>query len=327
MIAKKEIIVLNGGGHKGIVKISRLTGRQGYIKINCSLDFRPNGAKLYLIGNNIAQTVLNDTNCDVEVPFDASDEIGCVLRSSSVTMFGGSGSKSEMLKKIDAFNRETTVKASACEAPEATAKQKKEVISDEADADGSLQSTSSQSNAKVQKSVSPDEPDSDDSLQSTSSRSNAKVQKSVNPDEPDSDDSLQNRISQRKEKAFVGVASKAEASVFSEWTKYDGNNFYYAVKPQIDEMFICYPSDDLLTATVPNSKWVRVDAEDGYYVVGLLFDGDDPSFICYGVPQADEGGQAPAELENTCVWLPVASDDIAGYWMIYQSAKTGEIIK
>ena len=249
MIAKKEIIVLNGGGHKGIVKISRLTGRQGYIKINCSLDFRPNGAKLYLIGNNIAQTVLNDTNCDVEVPFDASDEIGCVLRSSSITMFGGSGSKSEMLKKIDAFNRETTVKASACEAPEATVKQKKEVISDEADADGSL------------------------------------------------------------------------------WSPYAGNNFYYAVKPQIDEMFICYPSDDLLTATVPNSKWVRVDAEDGYYVVGLLFDGDDPSFICYGVPQTDEGGQAPAELENTCVWLPVASDDIAGYWMIYQSAKTGEIIK
>ena len=301
MIAKKEIIVLNGGGHKGIVKISRLTGRQGYIKINCSLDFRPNGAKLYLIGNNIAQTALNDTNCDVEVPFDASDEIGCVLRSSSVTMFGGSGSKSEMLKKIDAFNREMTVKASACEAPEATVKQKKEVISDEANADGSLQNAQSQSNAQVQKSVS--------------------------PHEPDSDNSLQNRISQRKEKAFVGVASKAEASVFSEWTKYDGNNFYYAVKPQIDEMFICYPSDDLLAATVPNSKWVRVDAEDGYYVVGLLFDGDDPSFICYGVPQTDEGGQAPAELENTCVWLPVAADDIAGYWMIYQSAKTGEIIK
>lgn len=301
MIAKKEIIVLNGGGHKGIVKISRLTGRQGYIKINCSLDFRPNGAKLYLIGNDIAQTVLNDTNCDVEVPFDASGEIGCVLRSSSVTMFGGSGSKSEMLKKIDAFNRAQAVKASACEAAEAATKTKNE--------------------------VGPDEPDLDESSQDTVSRNNAKVQKSVSPDEPDSDDSLQNRISPRKEKAFVGVASKAEASVFSEWTKYDGNNFYYAVKPQIDEMFICYPSDDLLAATVPNSKWVRVDAEDGYYVVGLLFDGDDPSFICYGVPQTDEGGQAPAELENTCVWLPVASDDIAGYWIIYQSAKTGEIIK
>lgn len=301
MIAKKEIIVLNGGGHKGIVKISRLTGRQGYIKINCSLDFRPNGAKLYLIGNDIAQTVLNDTNCDVEVPFDASGEIGCVLRSSSVTMFGGSGSKSEMLKKIDAFNRAQAVKASACEAAEAATKTKNE--------------------------VGHDEPDFDESSQDTVSRNNAKVQKSVSPDEPDLDDSLQNRISQRKEKAFVGVASKAEASVFSEWTKYDGNNFYYAVKPQIDEMFICYPSDDLLAATVPNSKWVRVDAEDGYYVVGLLFDGDDPSFICYGVPQTDEGGQAPAELENTCVWLPVASDDIAGYWIIYQSAKTGEIIK
>ena len=102
MIARKEIIILNGGGHKGIIKISGVTGKTGVAKISCSLDFRPNGAKLYLIGDNVAQMTLNNTNCEDEVSFYAKSEIGCVLRSSSITMFGGSGSKSEMLKKIDA---------------------------------------------------------------------------------------------------------------------------------------------------------------------------------------------------------------------------------
>ena len=137
----------------------------------------------------------------------------------------------------------------------------------------------------------------------------------------------------KKTKPYVGVSAKSEVKPLGDWIKYDGNNFYYAVKPQIDEMFICYPEEKLLTDSVPNSKWVRVDAEDGYYVVGLLFDEDEPSFICYGVPQfgaQDKNARrAPEELENMCVWLPLNDSEglIEGYWMIYQSAKTGEIIK
>ena len=109
----------------------------------------------------------------------------------------------------------------------------------------------------------------------------------------------------------------------SEWTKYDGNNFYFAVKPQIDEMFVCYPEEKTLCDAVPNSKWVRVDVKDGYYVVGVLFNEDDPSFICYGVPSPQKA-EPPKELQNACVWLPVGD---GGYWIIYQSARNGEIVK
>lgn len=129
---------------------------------------------------------------------------------------------------------------------------------------------------------------------------------------------------------YVGAAVSDGVNPLGEWTRYDGNNFYYAVKPQIDEMFICYPEEKLLNETVPHSKWVRVDAEDGCYVVGVMYEGDEVSFICYGVPEkvGDKRAYAPKELENTCVWLPVSgSDTVAGYWIIYQSAKTGEIIR
>ena len=136
--------------------------------------------------------------------------------------------------------------------------------------------------------------------------------------------------SEEERRAYVDASARSDVNPLGEWTKYDGNNFYYAVKPQIDEMFVCYPEEEILVSTVPNSKWVRVDAEDGYYVGGLLYDENEPSFICYGVPQikSDALVKAPPELQNMCVWLPVnVSESVSGYWIIYQSAKTGEIIK
>lgn len=107
--------------------------------------------------------------------------------------------------------------------------------------------------------------------------------------------------------------------------KYDGNNFYYAVKPQIDELFVRYPEEKILNDAVANSKWAHVQTGEDYYVVGVLFNDDEPSFICYGVP-ASSKQNPPSELENACVWLPVG-DGSGGYWVIYQSARTGEIVR
>ena len=281
MAAKKQIIVLSGGGRKGIVKISSVAGARDIARISCSLDFRPNGAKLYLFGDNIAKVILNDTNFDGEVAFSATGDAGCVLRSSSVTMFGGNGAKSEMLKKIEVYER-----AEAALAGEKKTDAKRKDI---------------ENSAPVYE------------------KDDGEAENGRQDDKPAEEDI-------KEEKAYVGVSAKS-ASPLGEWTKYDGNNFYYAVKPQIDEMFICYPSEELLTATVPNSKWVRVDAEDGYYVVGLLFDEDEPSYICYGVPEYQKNAKTPDELDGACVWLPLSNDSLVGYWMIYQSAHTGEIIK
>ena len=296
MSVRKEIIVLSGGGHKGIVKISGVTGKDNLARISCTLDFRPIGATLYLVGDNIAQIKLNDINCEVEVPFSAEYETGCVVRSSSLTMFGGKGAKSLMLKRIDDFIHAEAQKAAA-----------------------SKVKTKAQNEAcKVSSKVKSDEPKEHNECEEKN--------KTETQNFDTSDKS-------KKSKSYVGVSAKSDVKPLGDWIKYDGNNFYYAVKPQIDEMFICYPEEKLLTESVPNSKWVRVDAEDGYYVVGLLFDEDEPSFICYGVPQLvtqeNNARRAPEELENMCVWLPLNDGDglIDGYWMIYQSAKTGEIIK
>ncbi len=252
---KKEIVVLSGAGHKGIVKLQSAPTCANNVKGTCNLDFRPSNASLYLVGENIAKVQLYGTNTAFEVPFCAKNEFGCVVRSSSVTMFGGSIPSGKILKRIEEFNKQTTLKTTV-----------KSCCDKRADC---LQS------------------------QNASTTAEHSIERAFAVDELD------------------------------EWTKYDGDNFYYAVKPQIDELFVRYPEETPLNAAVANSKWVHVQTDDTYYVVGVLFSDDEPTFICYGVPAATKQ-TPPAELENACVWLPVGD---GGYWVIYQSARTGEIVK
>jgi len=389
---KKEIIILNGGGHKGIVKISAVTGKDDTAKVECTLDFMPRDAVLYIIGDNVAQIALNGTKCTVEVPFYASGASCCVVKSTALTLFGGEGAKSDMLRRIDVYNRElkrmkneheselkrlnadkaakegkaaseTNLK---CKVDEGT----RECNCEHSDCgeggcgqtDGGSDCGHKSCEQEKRSCGSKDGTDCDLNFNRCrrevdngggENRNDFSENAETHYDCPSDSCDLKDRMksddksaqgdfarenSQHVQGASCQSAEEAAkkfdtASLLGEWTKYDGNNFYYAVKPQIDELFVCYPEEKNLSEGVPNSKWVRVDAEDGYYVVGLLFDEDEPSFICYGVPEyldADKR-RAPQELENMCVFLPLDFSEgerkATGYWVIYQSAKTGEIIK
>lgn len=251
---KKEIVILSGGGHKGIVKLQGDLIRGETIKGSCNVDFRPTNAYLYLIGDNISKVALNDTNTTFEVPFRAKCEFGCAVRSSAITMFGGSISNGKIIKKIDEYNKQSTLKKPI-----------------------KAQSIAAQNSQSL-------------------------------PPENQS----------QKPLTILDITDNKDR------VKYDGNNFYYAVKPQIDELFICYPEEKALVEAVENSRWVRVDAQDESYVVGLLFENEEPAYLCYGMP-AKTDAAPPPELDGACSWLPVSAED--GYWVIYQSAHSGEIIK
>ena len=108
--------------------------------------------------------------------------------------------------------------------------------------------------------------------------------------------------------------------------RFDGSNFYLSVKPQLDEIFVCYPEEEVLNGLVPNSRWVRINTPDGYYVVGLILDGDAVSYICYGVPSTDRN-IPPTEIADFAVWLSLGGGEGRGYWLIYQDALTGKCLK
>ena len=272
MEVKKDIFVLLGAGHKGSVKISREDGKRT-VKIECNLDFRPNGATLYLIGDEIAKTTLYDSKTTLELPFSSKTLQGCVVRTSAITMFGGRGNKAEMLAKIDGE------------------KHRKQ--------DG----TTSKNVVDFE-------------------------QKSIKKSHQKSNENVAENLSSNEDKIEESNIAKllSETSQSAGVLKYNGSNFYLAIKPQLDEMFVCYKQEETLNDAVENSSWVHVDAEDGYYVVGIVRNGDKPTHICYGVPSKD-GKDVPPELKNLCVWIPVKSEEVKGYWVIYQSAIDGEIVR
>lgn len=143
--------------------------------------------------------------------------------------------------------------------------------------------------------------------------------------------SVENNVEESKNNDVSGLSSQEEkrdeSRIFSfDTVRFDGNNFYLSVKPQIDEIFVCYPEEEVLNNLVPNSKWVHINTPDGYYVVGLILDGDVVSYICYGVPSTDKN-TPPIELVDLAVWLPLGENDGKGYWVIYQDAQTGKCLK
>ena len=93
-------------------------------------------------------------------------------------------------------------------------------------------------------------------------------------------------------------------------------------------MFTCYPVDNELTNAVPGGKWVRVNTEDDYYVVGVIFELDEPKYICYGI-HGEFNKKPPEEISDVCDWVPLNLDnpEAEGYWMIYQDCLTGKTIK
>ena len=133
------------------------------------------------------------------------------------------------------------------------------------------------------------------------------------------------KVQENSEKieTFSGEHDKAEATVFFGGIEFSGNNFYQAVKAQLDEMFVCYPLETRLIERIPNSKWIRVDYENEYYVVGLIYELDEVIYVCYGIPGSDKI-LPPDEIKDVSQFVDI--DEDGGVWMIFQDAKTGKCI-
>lgn len=106
-------------------------------------------------------------------------------------------------------------------------------------------------------------------------------------------------------------------------------NFYDQVKDQIDKLFEEYERESLLEQLLPNTKWVKVKYEDSesFYVLGLIYEDDTIKYIAYGLP-AENSTKPPKDLQEYAQWLPLDSSNpqLEGYWLVYQSADSGESI-
>lgn len=109
----------------------------------------------------------------------------------------------------------------------------------------------------------------------------------------------------------------------------NSDGYYLSVKAEMDELLQKYPKDDTLQGAFCCSEWIRVKGEAGnpQYLVGVVYEEGKAKYICYAL-SAEDRNNPPAEIRDVCTFVPSTpfSDD-KGFFVIFQSASTGECIK
>lgn len=109
----------------------------------------------------------------------------------------------------------------------------------------------------------------------------------------------------------------------------DTDGYYLSVKAEIDALFEKYPRDDTLKGAFLCSEWVRVKGEEKapQYLVGVLYEDGKARYICYALA-AQNPDSPPDEIKSVCSFVPTTPfEDSVGFFVIFQSAVSGECIK
>ncbi len=104
-------------------------------------------------------------------------------------------------------------------------------------------------------------------------------------------------------------------------------DFYEKKREVIEKLFCSRRRVEELEKLLPFSKWVKIDYDSfRHYIVGVI--GAEPDFICYGVPSVYTP-TPPSRICGGCVFLPLnpVRPQGEGYWLFYQDAKSGKIVK
>lgn len=324
MAFQKVIIVMSGGGNTGLVKLSGSFDGLNKVKCECRCPLTGTESKLYIIADEVTEITVESSDKTFEVPIAAKSDIACLLSTGGRTLTGSSGGRADRRQlegRIDLYKRERNKQLKEKKDAELRAREKerkeREAAKEAAYAEEKAARHDDDISGKEQ------------IAQAASDRCNTETasQRDMRYDG--------NNSYARRANAFADTDTAKTAdnsyvgSVLQDGITYDGTNFYQAVKPQLDEMFVRYPAEQRLNSIVPNSKWVRIDVDgDDYYVVGILYDLSQPTFICYGIPGV-RNVAPPSEIADVSVWLPLdnAHPDGAGFWVIYQSAHNGKCIK
>ncbi len=131
------------------------------------------------------------------------------------------------------------------------------------------------------------------------------------------------------EKKGLDVAKNDDAAHVRRSIKTDPDGYYYSVKEEIDRLFKTYPKDKTLSNAFLESAWVRVkgSAKEPQYLVGVLLNEGKVRYICYALA-AEDKSSPPEEIKNVCTFVPVSVyDDTKGFFVIFQSAATGECVR
>ncbi len=151
----------------------------------------------------------------------------------------------------------------------------------------------------------------------------------VKPTKTDENARTQSPAENKGEEARTDAKENVDAKGVLPLFKTDPDGYYLSVKRELDELFSAYPEDKTLQSAFQHSKWVRLKGEktSPAYLVGALYEDGRVRYICYALAAKDKNSP-PEEIKNVCTFVPTTCfADSEGFFVIFQSAATGECVK
>ena len=336
MEIEKFVVVLSSkSGGKNHLKISVNRGNKR-AEIHLGKGVKREGAILYVFGDEITKQALYREKLDYKLRFNAKSTFAVLVDDGGEIYIGSTGKTPDEKALFDRVKQweesvknegENSMKSARVEEEKSAENCTSKIDDEKTNEEGVFVSKGSDDGKIKDGAESPKT--RDDKL--TSKVAEVVLEGAVKPSitaqkvggEKDE------RVAETKGEKSRTMAEneRDEVSAFSlDTVRFDGTNFYLSVKPQLDEIFVCFPECEDLEEVVPNSKWAKIQVEDGFYVVGLILDGEVVRYISYGVP-ATKNSCPPSEIRDVAVWLDDGKKEGNGYWVIYQDAMTGQCLK
>ena len=334
-IGKYVVVLSSKSGGKNHLKISVNRGNER-AEIHLGKGVKSESASLYLFGDEITKQALYREKLDYKLRFSAKSTFAVLVDDGGEIYTGSTGKTPDEKALFARIKRWEESVETQDENPMKSARVEEEKSAENC--------TSKNDDEKINEegafvSKGSDEGKMKDGTESLKTRVDEPTNKVVHDGVEGAEKpsiTAQNVGGEKDENATETKGEKGrtmaenesgEVSAFSlDTVRFDGTNFYLSVKPQLDEIFVCFPECEDLEEVVPNSKWAKIQVEDGFYVVGLILDGEVVRYISYGVP-ATKNSCPPSEIRDVAVWLDDGKKEGKGYWVIYQDAMTGQCLK
>ena len=331
-IEKYVVILSSKTGGKNHLKISVNRGNER-AEIHLGKGVKREGASLYLFGDKITKQALYREKLDYKLRFSAKSTVDVLVDDGGEIYVGSTGKTPDekaLFERIKRWEKsvknedENSMKSARVEEEKSAENYTSKIDEKEGNEEGVFVSKGGDDGKMKDGAENPktgvDEP--------TNKVVDEGVEEAVKPSITAQKVGGGNDESVTKMNGrTMAENERDEVSAFSlDTVRFDGTNFYLSVKPQLDEIFVCFPECDDLEEVVPNSKWAKIQVEDSFYVVGLILDGEVVRYISYGVP-ATKNSCPPSEIRDVAVWLDDGKKEGKGYWVIYQDAMTGQCLK
>lgn len=305
----KKTVVLTSDVTVGYITLVRVGDSVG---IKAVLNSEPHG-KLYLGLRAGSKPQINveitsrRTERDIAVDLNAMDDLGAILVDSDGKIVATGGKKeavnAEKIYEAFSVKGEANAESAAVSETQKVSSEAEEVIADDA------------VSAPAYGADTADETETDENA--------------VN-DIEDSETKEKETVIEEKEETPVSAPRSAngfEKGNFPPFSANKGENFYRNIRARLEEIMTANPREEELEKLIPESKWVKVFYDDEeYYVVGILSEAGEVTFLAYGVPGI-EGIKPPKEAEELCDFLAIPGTVGEGYWLMFQNAKNGDIMK